>query len=138
MDKINKNLKFLIVIRYRNLISSVVLICKNSNILATLRQKVLKTLTIKVNTPMAMYWYIPGKQVKSYIWFGDRVIIFGKLHRDNRPAIYWHRDGDQVWYQNGIMHRNNGPACVLFNYNKLYKLEWYKNGMLYKTKTFTF
>ncbi len=135
MDKLNKNLKFLIIIRYNNLIGSAVLISKktlNSYTLVKLRQKVLKILTIKVNTPIATYWYIPGKRECEYCYYSESIKIFGKLHRDDRPAIYWHEDKDQAWYQNGVLHRDIGPAYVLFNNNRLHKLIWYKNGLMHR------
>ncbi len=37
--------------------------------------------------------------------------LFGKLHRDNGPAIIY-PDGEQKWYQNGNLHRDDGPAII--------------------------
>ena len=35
-------------------------------------------------------------------------------------------NGDKFWYQNGLRHRENGPAIELSNGNK----HWYQNGKL--------
>lgn len=34
-----------------------------------------------------------------------------KLHRIGAPAVEWN-DGSKVWYQNGKLHREDGPAYV--------------------------
>ena len=34
----------------------------------------------------------------------------GRLHRDDQPAvIFW--NGCQKWYDRGLLHRIDGPAC---------------------------
>ena len=48
----------------------------------------------------------------------------GEYHRIGGPAVEY-RNGDKCWYQNGQLHRTNGPATVW--YSSDYKL-WYVNG----------
>lgn len=33
----------------------------------------------------------------------------GKLHRIGAPAVIW-LDGTEVWYKDGVIHNDNGPA----------------------------
>ncbi len=49
-----------------------------------------------------------------------------KLHRLNGPAIE-RADGTKEWYQNGVLHREDGPAV-----ENLYGKRWYKNGKLHR------
>jgi hypothetical protein len=42
-------------------------------------------------------------------WYED-----GKLHRINGPAVEG-ADGSRLWYQNGILHRIDGPAIEYLN-----------------------
>lgn len=47
----------------------------------------------------------------------------GQLHREDGPAIIW-ANGDKHWYKNGKCHRKDGPAIIREDGS----LEWYKNG----------
>ena len=51
----------------------------------------------------------------------------GKLHRLDGPAGEW-ADGSKFWYQNGKRHRLDGPAIELANGSKF----WYQNGLLHR------
>ena len=53
----------------------------------------------------------------------------GKLHRDNdMPAVIC-VNGSQEWYQNGNYHRNNDmPAVITPNGSQF----WYQNGKLHR------
>ena len=49
----------------------------------------------------------------------------GKIHRDNDLPAIISSNGDQLWYQNGKIHRDNDlPAEILATGNQF----WYKNG----------
>jgi hypothetical protein len=58
-------------------------------------------------------------------FYKDRTVWYlnGKLHREDGPAIE-HSDGDKAWYLNGQLHRENGPALEWSNGDK----SWYLNG----------
>jgi len=61
---------------------------------------------------------------KVNIYYGDkRWYQNGKLHRLDGPAIE-NTDGNKYWYQNGKCHRDNGPAIEYADGTK----RWYKNG----------
>ena len=47
----------------------------------------------------------------------------GKLHRTDGPAVEL-ADGEKYWYQNGERHRTDGPAIERTNGYKY----WYQNG----------
>ena len=47
----------------------------------------------------------------------------GKLHRLDGPAVEW-SDGDKFWYQNGKRHRLDGPAIEFADGDK----HWYIEG----------
>ena len=47
----------------------------------------------------------------------------GKLHREDGPAVEW-TDGSKFWYRNGKYHREDGPAIEYANGDKF----WYRNG----------
>ncbi len=51
----------------------------------------------------------------------------GELHRVNGPAVI-NADGTQEWYQNGNRHMDNGLSLLLTNGTKY----WHKNGTLIK------
>ena len=53
----------------------------------------------------------------------------GKIHREDGPAIEF-EDGGKEWYKNGERHRLDGPAYESINGNK----EWWFNGENYKNK----
>ena len=48
----------------------------------------------------------------------------GKLHRDDGPAIEY-ANGTKKWYQEGKLHRDDGPAIEYANGTK----NWYLKGM---------
>ena len=50
----------------------------------------------------------------------------GKLHRTDGPAIEY-ASGDKVWYINGKYHRTDGPAIEYASGDKV----WYINGNYY-------
>lgn len=52
------------------------------------------------------------------VWFRD-----GKLHRDDGPAVEC-ANGDKFWYRNGQLHRDDGPAVESSNGDN----EWYHDG----------
>ncbi len=52
----------------------------------------------------------------------------GQLHRTDGPAIEW-ADGSKSWYQNGQRHRTDGPASEWADGSK----SWYQNGQLHRT-----
>ena len=52
------------------------------------------------------------------IWY-----LNGKIHREDGPAIEW-ANGDKSWYLNGILHREDGPAIEAANGDK----SWWING----------
>ena len=47
----------------------------------------------------------------------------GKLHREDGPASEW-ANGNKSWYLNGKRHREDGPAVERVSGNKY----WYLNG----------
>lgn len=66
-------------------------------------------------------------EVKVYdyktIWYKD-----GLIHREEGPAIEW-SNGDKEWYQHGVPYRKNGPTVERANGN----LYWHdKNGELHR------
>jgi hypothetical protein len=59
---------------------------------------------------------------------GNRVwYLNGKLHREDGPAIEY-PNGDKWWYLNGKYHRTDGPAV---EYANVYKA-WWINGELHR------
>jgi len=50
-----------------------------------------------------------------------------KLHREDGPAIICAND-DQYWYVNDNLHREDGPAVIYANGDQ----EWYVNGKLHR------
>ena len=58
------------------------------------------------------------------IWYQN-----GLKHRDNDLPAVIDSFGTQIWYQNGRYHRNNDqPAILWYNESKL----WYQNGKLHR------
>lgn len=51
----------------------------------------------------------------------------GRLHREDGPAIEWD-NGEKEWYLNGVRHRDNGPAV---EYKRGIKT-WYRHGELHR------
>ena len=60
------------------------------------------------------------------MWFQN-----GKLHRLDGPAVE-RLDGSKAWYQNGKLHRLDGPAVEYPDGTKM----WYINGKQYSEKKF--
>jgi hypothetical protein len=56
------------------------------------------------------------------VWYQN-----GVLHREDGPAIEY-ADGNIEWYQNGKRHREDGPAIEWSNGTK----EWYQNDKLHR------
>lgn len=54
------------------------------------------------------------------IWYRD-----GVVHRDDGPAIVSY-DGAESWYQNGLRHRRGAPAITEPDGTK----EWWRHGKL--------
>jgi hypothetical protein len=57
------------------------------------------------------------------MWYQD-----GKLHRTDGPAVEY-TDGGKFWYQNGKPHRTDGPAVEEPDGTKM----WYLNDKLHRT-----
>ena len=55
---------------------------------------------------------------------GDKIwYLNGNLHREDGPAVEY-ANGDKIWYLNGNRHREDGPAIEYANGTKY----WYLNG----------
>lgn len=48
----------------------------------------------------------------------------GELHREDGPAIEY-TNGDKFWYQNDVLHRKDGPAIEYNNGD----IEYWSNGI---------
>ena len=57
----------------------------------------------------------------THRWYND-----GELHRENGPAIEYF-SGSKSWWVNGKRHRDDGPAIVRPDGSK----EWWINGKEY-------
>lgn len=61
------------------------------------------------------------------VWYQD-----GQIHRDGGPALTL-PNGTQIWYQNGKVHRVDGPAVIYPNYT----VRWYlDNKRIYSENKF--
>jgi hypothetical protein len=70
-----------------------------------------------------LYKYPDGKEIFKYI-HGDTIYYLnGKIHREDGPAIE-RVNGDKEWYLNDKLHRENGPAVEFANGEKW----WFLNG----------
>jgi hypothetical protein len=49
--------------------------------------------------------------VKVYENGDQEWYLNGKLHREDGPAVIW-ASGRQVWHLNGKLHREDGPAVI--------------------------
>jgi len=56
------------------------------------------------------------------VWYWN-----GSLHREDGPAVEG-TDGRKEWYRNGLLHRDDGPAIERENGDKA----WYRNGLLHR------
>jgi hypothetical protein len=54
----------------------------------------------------------------SKVWYLD-----GKLHREDGPAVEY-ANGDKFWFRDGKCHREDGPACEWADGTK----QWYRDG----------
>jgi energy-coupling factor transporter ATP-binding protein EcfA2 len=55
-----------------------------------------------------------------------RECIHNKIMQEYKVKVY--ADGSKFWYQNGKLHREDGPAIEWSDGNR----EWYKNGKLHR------
>lgn len=51
----------------------------------------------------------------------------GVFHRENGPAIEWN-DGSKEWFKHGYRHREDGPAIEKKDSTK----EWWQHGLLHR------
>jgi len=67
---------------------------------------------------------LQGLHIDEYsgtkMWYKD-----GELHREDGPAIIW-KNGDEEWYLNSKKHRDDGPAVYYPSFNGL--RGWYIDG----------
>lgn len=70
-----------------------------------------------------------GKIVEE-VWYRN-----GALHRDDGPAIVRALpvgDRDEYWYRDGLLHRDDGPARLLADEaGREIFIEWYRGGKLH-------
>ena len=64
-------------------------------------------------------------EVRVYADGGKIWYLNGKLHREDGPAIEY-TDVNEQWYLNGKLHREDGPAIEHTNGDKY----WYLNGKI--------
>lgn len=76
---------------------------------------------------------IPTK-VESEVKFGDQIWYNqdGKIHRDGAPAVIG-EDGTEKWFQNGVRHREDGPA-ITFGDGRHGAHGWWLNDVRYTFK----
>lgn len=58
----------------------------------------------------------------------------GIRHRELGPAVeysYGEKNSQKVWWKNGHIHRENGPASISYGENQEYYEEYYLNGIYY-------
>ena len=70
-------------------------------------------------------FYLP----KKFVILKDEDVIYyenGKIHRDDGPAIIG--PDKEIWYKNGMIHRNHAPAVIYSDGSKY----WHQNGKLHK------
>jgi len=66
------------------------------------------------------------KSTPHYIFYpdGDQAwFLNGELHREDGPA-YIYKNESQEWFLNGVRHREDGPAIIYANGTQA----WYVNG----------
>lgn len=62
-----------------------------------------------------------GKEIDMWgdeYWYKD-----GFIHREDGPAVIY-SDGSKFWYKHSLFHREDGPARIWGNGDK----EWWING----------
>ena len=62
-------------------------------------------------------------ELNCIYWINDN----GLHHREDGPAVEY-PNGNKQWYLNGKLHREDGPAIDYGNANK----QWYLNGKLHR------
>jgi len=76
-------------------------------------------------------------RILTDIYVTELYTIFGKLHRENGPAVIY-SDGTQEWHLNDKLHREDGPAVEdlrCFAPANIYpngEQHWYLNGDLHR------
>lgn len=87
-----------------------------------------------------------GQMYEKRMWFNNGTILKeehtknNRLHKDKGPAlaIYNGRQNKRlIWYQNGTLHRLNGPAYIETKNNKREKIRcfkqiWYNRGKVHR------
>jgi len=74
----------------------------------------------------------PKKSIYQTYFNGDKVwYLNGKIHREDGPAIEY-ANGYKVWYLKGKRHREDGPATEHANGYKA----WYLKGKHYSEPDF--
>jgi len=63
-------------------------------------------------------------QDNNIYWFQN-----GLWHREDGPALEF-ADGNKVWYKNGVRHREDGPAVECSDGYRV----WWVNGIRYATE----
>ena len=53
-------------------------------------------------------------EVKVYSWGTKVWYLNGEVHREDGPAVEF-PDGDKVWYINSECHREDGPASEYYD-----------------------
>ncbi|MFL9610951.1 hypothetical protein ACKF11_12770 [Methylobacillus sp. Pita2] len=82
-----------------------------------------------VTNESANGWYI-----KAGKYGGDRFhFVDGRWHHDHEPACILKDDKGVIWYKNGLMHRDNGPAVELVTTGGDIRKSWYRNGLRHRT-----
>jgi hypothetical protein len=68
-------------------------------------------------------WYMDGKKHPDVFYFNAE----GKLHRIYGPAYINRHYKWEMWYKDGLLHREDGPAIIHKN-NKY----WFQEGTLHR------
>ncbi len=63
-----------------------------------------------------------AKQTNNFILFGKSKYYFDE---NNQICLIAHECGAKLWYKNGLLHRDDGPAIEWPNGKK----EWIQNGI---------
>lgn len=61
------------------------------------------------NSEAPVWWFTSEPGIKTW----DQAIALRVVHRLGGPAAIW-RDGREAWYRNGLLHREDGPARVIW------------------------
>ena len=84
---------------------------------------------IETNARGIRRYYNSAGQLHRLAYPGGSICWYqnGVLHRDDGPAVEW-ADGSKFWYQNNKFHRTDGPAVEYSSGTKC----WYQNGQLHR------